>query len=343
MPEITVAITTYNLEKFLDKCIQELLEQSFQDFEIVIYDDCSSDGTRRILAELQKQLGSRLHVVLGESPLCLPSRSRNALMDSGLIKGRYVVFLDGDDSVEPDFLEKLHDSAENSGADMAICAYDRFEDGTGHVLCEEMRGFPRYLVLNSETSFQLAFINTSLWNKLILTELIGNIRMPEFAVGEDTCYMQKIYSGCTKLAFVDELLIHYRVRPSSVISNTQEVSIYNFAQELYHIWCAANEPWKKDSIALLAFIHIGLSMTMRAYDNNDIDTNKTILWVYSYFKKSYSMFKGSPYLHLNFLLKKGIRGLGIWLALISYKAHIFGLYLSLYKIVTKVFHFDIKF
>ena len=66
MPEITVAITTHNLEWYIVPCLEELLGQTYQDFEILIYDDFSTDGTRAFLEEYRGRYPDRLHVILGE-------------------------------------------------------------------------------------------------------------------------------------------------------------------------------------------------------------------------------------------------------------------------------------
>lgn len=343
MPEITVALTTYNLENYIRSCFEELKKQTFQDFEILVYDDCSCDGTREILSCIKGEIGNRLHIIYGDTPQKLPAKSRNKILDSGCISGKYIVFLDGDDSIEPDFLEALYLHLKDTGADLAFCAYDRFEDETGHVLCQEMRGYPSHFVLGTEETPSLAFINTSLWNKLICVDRIADLRMPEFSVGEDASFLQALYARCSKIACVDQILIHYRVRAASVISNTPEESIYRFANELAKLSNSCNSKWLRDNIAFAAFIHIGLSMMLRAYDNPDIDTGSVLRWIQAYFKEYYSFFAHNPYLKLKYLLKHKIKGLGIWGALLCYRLHIFPFFLWLFKTATTVLHTDIKF
>ena len=75
MPEITVAITTHNLEAYLTDCLEELLAQTYQDFQILVYDDCSGDGTREILAAYGQRLGDKLRVI----PYALRKLSDSAL------------------------------------------------------------------------------------------------------------------------------------------------------------------------------------------------------------------------------------------------------------------------
>ena len=310
MPEITVAITSHNLEQYITQCLDELLHQTYQDFEILVYDDCSTDRTREILKQYQTQHTDKIHVILGEHPLGSPARSRNAVLDSHLISGRYLVFLDGDDSIQLDYLEQLHTAAVQTGAEITLCAYDRFEYETGHVLCQEMLGFPYEISLPVENDI-LAFINGSLWNKLILVSIIGETRIPDFKVGEDLSFQLDLFNSCHKIACIDKILIHYRVRAGSIISNTQEETIYAFGNQLKNIWRQTEYQWLKDTVALVAFIHIGISMTSRAYDNPDIDRKRVFEWVNQYFSDCFGWFRDNRWFRFSSLKHRGIKGIGI--------------------------------
>lgn len=342
MSEITVAITTHNLENHITNCLNELLHQTFDDFDILIYDDFSTDATREMLEQYRTKYPDKIHVILGEKPLGSPARSRNAVLDSQQITGRYLVFLDGDDNIELNYLERLYMTAVQTNAEITLCAYDRFENETGHVLCQEMRGFPKEITFPVKDDV-LAFVNGSLWNKLIKTSIIGENRIPDFKVGEDISFQLALYEKCHKIACVDEILIHYRVRQGSVISNTQEQSIYEFANELGRLFRQTNHSWYKDVIAMIAFIHIGISMTFRAYDNPNVDEKKVIQWVDKYFKDNYNWFKKNQWLKFPSLYRRGIRGLGIWGAKMSYKMHGFPIFIKLYKNMVRVLRVDVKF
>lgn len=343
MPAITVAITTHNLEMYLQSCFAELEAQTFQDFSVLLYDDCSTDGTREVLEQLQLRWGDRLEVILGEVPQKMPARSRNRILSSGKVTGKYIVFLDGDDSLEPDFLMQLYLAAEEAEADVAICAYDRVEEESGHVLCREMQGFPQVCDLGEENSVNLAFLNTALWNKLIRRDRIGNLRMPDFPVGEDAAFLLAIYSGCKTLAFVDQILIHYRVRATSVISNTPEESIYAFAAELHRLWSMTGDSWMKDNVGLAAFIHIGISMPIRGYHNPNVDIGRLLSWIENYFGEAFNWLRGNRYMRVCYLARQGVKGLGILTAYWFHRLHCFRLFLAAYEAMTRILHMEVKF
>ena len=103
MRQITVVITTYNLAGKIELCFADLTAQTFHDFDVLVVDDCSTDSTVPVIRQCSSQFEDRIQLIQPHSNLGSPARTRNMAMDSGLIQGKYVVFLDGDDRLEPDF------------------------------------------------------------------------------------------------------------------------------------------------------------------------------------------------------------------------------------------------
>lgn len=342
MPEITVAITAHNLEHCIVSCCEELFAQTYQNFHIVIYDDCSTDATRDILSEIHEQHPEKMTLILGKTLLGGPALSRNAILDSGAVNGKYIVFLDGDDKIEADFLEKLHTAAQTYQADISLCAYDRVEMLSGHVLCQEMRGFPSVIELPTCDPV-LAYINGSLWNKLIRVDVIQEARLPQFKAGEDLSFLWALYPRCKRIACVDEMLIHYQVRGTSVISNMQVETVYAFSNELYRLWKNTQSDWYRDTLMLVVFIHIGISMISRVADNPQNNTNAVIRQISAEFCQRYNWFRDCTALKLKALLPFGIKGLGLLAAKICYRIGCFPVFIFLYKFVTRTLHIDIKF
>lgn len=342
MTKVTVVITTYNLERYIATCLDELLAQTFQDFDLLIFDDYSNDSTVSVMETYRKNFKDRLRFIVASENMGSPARSRNAAMDSGLIHGEYVVFLDGDDNIKPDFLEKLYGAATCNHADITMCAYSRIEEESKKVLCTEMTGFPKIIDMPPKSDI-LAFINGSLWNKLIVTKLIDDTRIPDFKVGEDLSFLQALYRKCKRIVSIQEDLIHYNVRTASVISNTQQATIIRFAEEFVIQYQQTNEPELKETIALTAFIHIGISMAIRAYDNKNIDIKKHLQWTTQYFYTNFAMFRKMKFLKLTSLFHHGIKGFAIWICKILYILGCFRLFLATYRFITKTLSIDFKF
>lgn len=342
MSKITVVITAYNLQKYLDRCLEQLFGQTFQDFDVLIVDDCSTDGTGQIIEDWKARNPGRIKTLYLDQNLGMPAKTRNAALDSGLIDGDCFMFLDGDDSIEPDLLEQMYGALAEKEADVAICGYDRVEENTGKVLCREMIGFPETVRIPTDDDL-LAFINTAPWNKLWRREVFGDGRFPPFKVGEEVVLQFTRYLRCRCLAFVDRPLIHYAVREGSVISNTPLKSIYQFAQELASCYNTLRDQNAKDTLALMAFLHIGISMAIRAMDNQAINLSTHLRWTWKYLKENYAGLRGNRFLRFGSLKRHGFKGFVLWGCLTAYRLHCFGFVLSVYRAATTYLHIDIKF
>ncbi len=343
MPEITVVITAYNLQAYLPECLDGLRAQTFQDFDVLLVNDCSTDGTMAVAADYAAKSDGQIHLLTTPQNLGRPGRVRNFALDSGRITGKYVIFLDGDDRTEPAFLEKLHSAAESNNAEIALCAYDRFENGTEHVLCEEMRGFPAVIELYARNDDVLAFLNGSLWNKLIRTELIGELRVPDFNAGEDLSFSLALYARCTRIACLDEILFHYRVRPGSVIAGTDAATIRAFAAECARLLAQCRADLSLYEVTALAvFIHIGISMAMRAWDNPDVPTRPMLREIRCFLSEQ-GVLRGRRFLRLSSLAKHGVRGLAIWVCKWCTRLRSMVMFLGAYNLFKKIFHMDVKF
>lgn len=334
--KITVVITTYNLERYIDNCFDDLINQTMQDFDVLIVDDNSSDGTRDKIEKWKLKFGNRLKTVYLESNKGMPALTRDVALDSGLIDGEFVIFFDGDDRIDKYMLEKMVSVAIQENSDVVICGYDRVDEKTGTCISKEMVGFPRHITFSDE-AYIIPYINTSPWNKLWKYSIVRDLRFPDFKVGEEVSFNFRAYKKCSKICFVDEVLIHYIVRDSSVISNTDEETIWRFAADLERLRKEADYV-SKYIVEVLIFFHIGLSMALRAADNKDIDLRKFLEKVHMFFSEI-GFFKDNPYMKFKALKKNGMKGFMIYIALLSYKWHLFGMVLRCYRLLGK----NIKF
>lgn len=100
-PKVSIIVPVYNLENYITKCVQSLLQQSYRNIEIILVDDGSTDGSLRILQELSK---TDNRVIVKHQENGRTARARNYALES--VKGEYITFVDGDDYLTPDTLEK---------------------------------------------------------------------------------------------------------------------------------------------------------------------------------------------------------------------------------------------
>lgn len=315
---VTVVIAAYKLEKYLPSCLDGLLKQTYQAFDILIIDDASPDNTLAIARAYQARSPGRITVRALARNTGRAARARNMALDSGGIRGKYVLFLDGDDDIEPDMIARLARAAREDDADIAICAFDRRYEHSGRSTKPELEWLAGARAIKADNG-ALAYINTALWNKLIRRGLIGDTRMPDIRVGEDALFLLALYQKRARLTFVGTPLIHYRVRALSAISNTNMNDIKEFGGALQRMYTQTRAQAMRETIAVAAHVHIGLSMASRAAANPSISIFAFSAWARGYFKASFLDFKGVKPLYARALIKKGGRGMCIWLAKWAYK------------------------
>ena len=126
MVDVSVIIPVFNTEKYLDRCLDSVLGQTLRDIEVLCVDDLSTDGTPALL-ERRAAADSRLKVLRMDQNGG-PGKARNRALNAA--EGRYVCFLDSDDWIEPDFLEKMYSAAEETGRPVVInaCFVKEYDD-----------------------------------------------------------------------------------------------------------------------------------------------------------------------------------------------------------------------
>ena len=125
MPELSIIVPVYKVEKYLPRCIDSILAQTFGDFELILIDDGSPDGCGRICDEYAQK--DKRIVVIHQKNMGV-SAARNAGLD--IARGRYIGFVDSDDWIEPQMYEVMMDAIRENGADMAVCGV-RYADEDG--------------------------------------------------------------------------------------------------------------------------------------------------------------------------------------------------------------------
>ncbi len=224
MAEISIIVPIYNSREVLLRCVDSLLAQTFQDFDIWLIDDGSSDGSAAIADRLALE-HDRITTVHQEN------RGLGAARNTGLLRSRstYVAFVDSDDSIDPTMLQALHKATVSASADIATCEARRVEyDETGREHEEGMLSFPfdeTTLSGIQAASFQLDLIDPTLNSvcfKLIRRSLFMDnlIQFPEAKrFAEDTPTSTRLFLSSKTVAFVHQPLYHYTIASRSLTSS----------------------------------------------------------------------------------------------------------------------------
>lgn len=223
---ISVIVPIYNMEKYLSRCIESLLNQTYQQFEILLIDDGSTDFSAKICREyIEKDNRIRYYYKLNGGL----SDARNVGLT--LAKGEYIAFVDSDDYVHNTYLEHLHSLINGYDADIACC--NHMETSLDELILEEkeskiscMSGYEACARVVSD----LAPVLTSAWGSLYKLDCVKNIRFPYGRLHEDVATTFKYYLNSNKVVYSDKKLYAYYQRPNSIM---HVVNIKKIEDELW--------------------------------------------------------------------------------------------------------------
>ena len=213
-PMISVIIPVFNVEKYLKRCVKSIQEQSYQDIEIILINDGSTDSSGRICDELALQ-DSRIELIHKENGGI--SSTRNVGLEHA--RGNWISFIDSDDFVHPDMLKTLLLCAVKNKVRLVICGFnvvneDEIIQNTYNPPLQKLKGEELHKYF-----FEAGKGMEYLWNKLYDSNLLKTIRFPEGKIYEDTFVLPKILELSKKVAFVDWAGYSYTQRSSGISRN----------------------------------------------------------------------------------------------------------------------------
>lgn len=208
-PRVSVVMPAYNCEKYIGEAIGSVLNQTMRDWELIVIDDCSKDGTCRIVEELAAK-DSRIRLVRNEKNLG-PAGSRNKGLD--LAAGQYIALLDSDDLWRSEKLEKQLQLAEEKNADFIYCSY-AIMDENGKKRSED------YVVpLETDLKAMLATNVVGCSTVMLSAEILRDRRFSSEFYHEDYALWLKILQQIDKAWGIVEVQVDYRVQANSRAGN----------------------------------------------------------------------------------------------------------------------------
>lgn len=223
MPKVSVIIPVYNVEKFLQRCLDSVVSQTLSDIEIICVDDGSTDNSASVLADFAKK-DQRIKVINQKNQGVSVARN-NGIKQAN---GEYIGFVDSDDYIEPDFYEKLYQEAKKENADVALTSIQYEKKEKSYILLEHEK---KKIATTTSDIFRLFNLphTTYIWNKIYRKDFLekNNISFNEqFHYGEDIIYVTEVASLCHKAVYVPETRYHYIYRENSLVAIREEKPEY---------------------------------------------------------------------------------------------------------------------
>ena len=223
MPELSIIVPVYKVEKYLPRCIDSILAQSFQDFELILIDDGSPDNCGQICDDYAAR-DSRIKVIHQQNAGV--SAARNAGLD--IACGTYLGFVDSDDWIEPKMYETMIAAAKEKNVDVVVCGITFCkEDGTFIRRDLSTEGYYDNKQMLSALYGMPNKLSGGCWNKILIRERIMEVRFCEdVSMSEDWLYLFECFCNCNNGLKISTPLYHIVERWGSATRNNCVNSIY---------------------------------------------------------------------------------------------------------------------
>ena len=208
-PIISIILPVYNVEKYLDRCLESISRQRYDDLDIVVVDDGSTDRSGSICDEFAK-MDSRVRIYHKKNGGL--SDARNYGIKKA--KGEIVAFVDSDDYISEDYVGTMYDEMVRKNADVVVCGYNLITP-------------KKELVSGEKAAVRLLTRQENLdvvaWNKLYKKSLFldNNIWYPNGRKYEDTLTTYKVLAKAKKVAYLDKALYYYMERGGSIMKTAK--------------------------------------------------------------------------------------------------------------------------
>ena len=210
MIAISILVPVYNVERYLNQCLNSILQQTFRDFEVICINDGSTDHSLEIIKSFiakdkRFKLIDKINTGYGHS------------MNQGLSQclGEYISIIESDDYIKPDMLERLYTVAIKNNLDVARCNYYIFSKFSKKLNNDYIKDILANKVLKPLDHIKIFYQPPSIWVNLYKREFIDKykIRFLETAGAsfQDTSFVFKVYALCKRFMFINEALLYYRI------------------------------------------------------------------------------------------------------------------------------------
>lgn len=227
MPLISVIVPIYNVEAYLEKCINSIICQSYRNLEIILVNDGSTDNSQKICEEYKKK-DSRIKVIHKENGGL--SDARNCGLE--IATGEYIAFLDSDDWIDEELYSTLYNLIKKYNADISICSFknvfsedEKLNRINNEYVYDNIEALNR-LYTKEGTQMVVA------WNKLYKRKILSNMKFPKGKIHEDAFLIPRLLYNAKRIAYIEKELIYYRYTPNSITNSKFNIKRLDYLEAL---------------------------------------------------------------------------------------------------------------
>ena len=216
--KVSVVVPIYNVEKYLERCIKSIVQQTYSNLEIILVDDGSRDASSK-MCDIWEKKDKRIKVIHKMNGGL--SDARNVGIDEAT--GDYLFFVDSDDWIETVTVEKLLKELHRTDSDISCCGIKKvYEDGYSERMTDEQeRVLNQYQALREYLTENN--ICTVAWNKLYKSELFNGLRYPKGRLNEDEFLTYKLLMQANKVCYTPNEMYNYFQRANSIMNSMSAI------------------------------------------------------------------------------------------------------------------------
>lgn len=214
-PNLSIIVPVYNVEKYLRECVDSILAQSFQDFEVILVDDGSPDMSGQICDEYAAKYPDKIRVVHKANGGL--SSARNAGLD--VARGKYISFIDSDDVILPGMYSEMLDVAKTHDADIVYSKFLPWETQA------DLVGDTEPIIMSGRDSLIAMFHwerPVTVCTSIFKNDIIGDTRFPYGLLNEDFPFSSVVLQKASKVAVLNKGYYRYRVNQASICQNFKD-------------------------------------------------------------------------------------------------------------------------
>lgn len=217
MEKISIIVPVYNVKPYLSKCIESILDQSYEAWELILVDDGSTDGSGDI-CDYYQNIDVRVKTLHKENGGVSDARNTGLAASTG----PYISFIDPDDTVDKDYLKDLLELLKKQRADMAVCLGKKIYS-YDEIVREKISNEKTRVYTSEEALYSVLYnkdLNLYAWGKLYKAKLFQDIRFPKGEIFEDVKTLYKVYDLADKIVFNPVCRYFYLQRPGSIVNSS---------------------------------------------------------------------------------------------------------------------------
>lgn len=222
MEKISIIVPVYQVEKYIAQCIQSIQDQTFTNFELILINDGSKDRSGEI-CDYYANDDKRIKVIHTKNSGAAAARNKGL----DIASGEYIVFVDGDDYIDPNMLQRLYDQIKESSYDLVVCNFLNLHTDSKkdfHLSMKEEIVTGREVLAHRKNQKNFG-VWTIVWNKIYKKEIFNHLRFLPGRYFEDEFFSDQLYLKCGQICVIPDILCYHRVLETSTM-NTQKIRNY---------------------------------------------------------------------------------------------------------------------